>query len=361
MTNYCIRIALARGILLIALSVSQVEITTAAQVDSNSAATIPPDTGRGYRVFVTNEGSGDLSVIDGPSGSMIATWPLGKRPRGIAASPDGRHLYVALSGSPVAGPGVDENLLPSADKAADGIAVIDTADGKLERVIHGISDPEQLAVGRDGARLYVASEDTGKAVILDAKTGRTLAMLDVGAEPEGVAVSPDGSLVFVTSEVGNSVSRIDTKSNHESGRVLVGERPRDIAFTSDGLKAYVTGESDGSLVVIDVAALKVDKRIKVPGEHPRPKGVVVSGDNRHVYITTGRAGNLDAFDAVSLELIGSIAVGARPWGLALSPDGRLAYTANGPSNDVSVVDTSTMKVVGKIPVGVRPWGLIVVR
>ena len=63
-------------------------------------------------LYVTNELSGDLSVIDATTLSIVTTIRLGKRPRGIAASPDGRRLYVALSGSPNAGPGVDEKTLP---------------------------------------------------------------------------------------------------------------------------------------------------------------------------------------------------------------------------------------------------------
>ena len=35
-----------------------------------------------YRVYVTNETSGDLTVIDGARGEVVATIPLGKRPRG---------------------------------------------------------------------------------------------------------------------------------------------------------------------------------------------------------------------------------------------------------------------------------------
>ena len=68
-----------------------------------------PEWKSGYRVYVTNESSGDLSVIDGTTLEVIATIPLGKRPRGIHASPDGKTIYVALSGSPSAPPGVDEH------------------------------------------------------------------------------------------------------------------------------------------------------------------------------------------------------------------------------------------------------------
>src|SRR5688572_26530059 len=59
-------------------------------------------------VYVTNEASGDLTVIDAANNEVIATLPLGKRPRGIHVTPDRKNILVALSGSPIAPPGVDE-------------------------------------------------------------------------------------------------------------------------------------------------------------------------------------------------------------------------------------------------------------
>src|SRR6059058_4730539 len=79
------------------------------------------------RVYVTNESSGDLTVIDAATQTVVATAPLGKRPRGIKVSPDGKSLYVALSGSPIGGPGVERSSLPPADRSADGIGEVDVA------------------------------------------------------------------------------------------------------------------------------------------------------------------------------------------------------------------------------------------
>jgi YVTN family beta-propeller protein len=44
--------------------------------------------GTGGQLLVTNERSGDLSVIDLATERVVATVPLGKRPRGIRISPD---------------------------------------------------------------------------------------------------------------------------------------------------------------------------------------------------------------------------------------------------------------------------------
>ena len=82
----------------------------------------------GYLVYVTNEGSGDLTVIDPAKPEAVATIPLGKRPRGVHDF--GGQIFVALSGSPSAPPGVDESTLPPPDKSADGIGVVDLAQGR---------------------------------------------------------------------------------------------------------------------------------------------------------------------------------------------------------------------------------------
>ncbi len=313
-----------------------------------------------YRVFVTNEMSGDMTVIDGASDTVIATVALGKRPRGIQVSPDGTRLYVALSGSPIAGPDF-EGTPPPADKAADGIGVVDLRTLQLVRVIRGVSDPEQLVVHPDGRRLYVASEDTGTAVIMDAGSGTVLASLPVGGEPEGVGISPDGRFVYMTSEEDHHVAVIDTTLDAVTSTFGVGKRPRHAEFSSDGSRAYVTGEFDASVSVVDVGAHRVLGVINLPGDLVRPMDAALAPDGATLYVTTGRGRLLYAIDAATQEPRASVQVGQRPWGLGVSPDGRRIYTANGPSNDVSVIDAASMTVIRTITAGTRPWGIAVVE
>ncbi len=98
-----------------------------------------------YWVIVTNEKSGDLTLIDGATQKAAATFLVGKRPRGIHASPDGRTLYVArerrpfqpppqmvdATGNPILGKSDDDDDDDkNADKSADGIAVVDVTQRK---------------------------------------------------------------------------------------------------------------------------------------------------------------------------------------------------------------------------------------
>ena len=182
------------------------------------------------RIYVTNEVSGDLSVIDSGNYNVLATIPLGKRPRGIHPSPDHKTIYVALSGSPIAGPGVDESTLPPPDKSADGIGVFDIAQNKVVRIITGGSDPENFDVSQDGKQLYISNEDVSAVSILDVASGKVVKSLAIGAQPEGVKVTPDGKQVCVTSEETGTISVLDPAAGTIIKTFKVGHRPRNIAF-----------------------------------------------------------------------------------------------------------------------------------
>src|SRR5690348_153849 len=82
-------------------------------------------------LYVSAEDGGEVVVVDPEKGEVAARIPVGKRPRGLRLSRDGKLLYVALSGSPRGGPGVDESKLPPADRSADGIGVVDVKARKL--------------------------------------------------------------------------------------------------------------------------------------------------------------------------------------------------------------------------------------
>ena len=317
----------------------------------------PPETPSPYRVYVTNEASGDLTIIDSVKQEAVATIPLGKRPRGIQASPDRRLIYVALSGSPFAPPGTDESTLPPPDKSADGIGVFDVNQNKVVRIFPGGSDPEQFAVSLDGRLVYVANEDAAAASIVQVDAGKVLKTLPAGEEPEGVALSPDGKFIYVTSEDDGTVTVIDTAAAQVLKKFEAGRRPRSVSFLPDGSRAFVTNENDGTLTVVDAKEHRPQGQVLL-GAELKPMGQAMSSDGSRLYVSTGRGKRVVVIDTAVGKVIGSVEVGARPWGIALSPDGKLLYTANGTSNDVSVVDVATLTVIKKIKVGDRPWGVI---
>jgi YVTN family beta-propeller protein len=324
-----------------------------------------------YQVFVTNERSGDVTVIDGGNLKVTATIPVGKRPRGIHVSPDGKVVYVALSGTPIEGPPqIDANGNPifdkkkgddddeNADKSADGIGAVNVGALKLTGKLNAGSDPEEFALSKDGRQIYISNEDTKSASVINIRSGKLEHIIPVGQEPEGVTTTPDGKQFYVTCEAGGDIYVVDAHSYAAIAHFKVNGRPRSVAFLSLGGIGFIPSESAGELNIIDSVNAKVLKTIKLP-TGSRPMRVKLSPDEKRLYVSNGRAGTISVFDSHSYELLDTIKVGARPWGIGVSPPGHFLFAANGPSNDVSVVDLKTNKEVSRIKAGSSPWGIAI--
>lgn len=327
-----------------------------------------------YQVFVTDEKSGDVTVIDGTAFTVNGTIAVGTRPRGIQASPDGKTVYVALSGTPVKAPPQldaggnpifkkgakeDDDEDANIDKSADGIGVIDVATKKLTRKLAAGSDPEEFALSKNGRQLYISNEDVKAASVIDIATSKVEHIILVGSEPEGVTTTPDGKQFYVTCEAGGDVFVIDTGSYKTVAQFKVNGRPRSVDFLPSGAIGFIPSESAGELNVIDAVHAKVLKTITLPAGS-RPMRVKVASDGGKLYVSNGRGGTISVIDAHSYQVLDSIKVGARPWGIALSPDGKFLFAANGPSDDVSVVDIEQGKEVTRIKAGSGPWGVVIV-
>lgn len=315
----------------------------------------------GPRVYVSDEVAGDLSIID-PVTFTVTNINLGKRARGIHATHDGKLLYVALSGSPIGGPGVDEDTLPPPDKSADGIAEFDIAQNKVLRMLPGGSDPENFAISPDDKTIYMSNEDAEGVSFIDIASGKLTTTIKTGKEPEGVTLTPDGKLIYSTNEEDGTVSVIDPAAGKLVKQIKVGRRPRNVVFMPDGAHAYVNAENDGSIGYLDTVKNVMIKPIQLgkPGEI-KPMGMALSSDASKLYVSTGRGKVVFVIDTATNQPVTSFEVGQRPWGIALSLDGKTLYSANGPSNDVSVVDLATNTVTKKVPVSKGPWGVIVLN
>ena len=159
-------------------------------------------------VIVASDEPGDrLVLLSMSAGEPIGTIPVGGRPRGMALSPDGRRIYVAL--------GKD-----------DAVGVVDLASRHVVRRLAVGKDPEQVAVSPDGKTVYVSNEEIAAATAVDVASRRTRFTSPVGKEPEGVAVSPDARKLYVTGESDSSVTVLDAATGRRLHTLAVGARPR---------------------------------------------------------------------------------------------------------------------------------------
>lgn len=117
---------------------------------------------------------------------------------------------------------------------------------------------------------------------------------------------------------------------------------------------YVSNEKDNTISVIDGETLEVIDTIEV-GE--RPRGIVLSEDDKLLYMCTSDEDHIEILDLETKKVIANLPSGPDPELMALSPDGTFLYIANEDDNMVTVVDVKNQSKVVEIPVGIEPEGI----
>jgi PQQ-dependent catabolism-associated beta-propeller protein len=291
------------------------------------------------RVFVTNEKSNNVTVIDGAAHKVIATVQMGERPRGIVASADGKFVYVANSNS-------------------NDISTIDSKTlAVLNRFPAGI-DPEGITVDRRG-RLYAVNENDSALTIIDLGSRKLHKRLEVGTEPETAVLSPDERWVVVSNESSHEIHFIDTVKLEIAGKVAVPRNPRGMRFSADSRQLFVASEADNQLSLIDVESRQLLRSVPTGGE--RPVDITLSKDGERLFISHGRSEDVRVFERATLKFLTAIPVGPRAWWMALSPDGRWLYVTVGRASQLVVIDTHTDQVVARVQAGELPWGVALVE
>ena len=105
---------------------------------------------KGPFAYVTNERDGTITVIDTSTDRVYSTIKIGGRLRGIRLSDDRQKIWVAIS------------YPTNESQGEDKIAELD-AGGKVLAKYEAGTDPENFAVDKAAAKLYIANEDAGTA------------------------------------------------------------------------------------------------------------------------------------------------------------------------------------------------------
>jgi predicted alpha-1,2-mannosidase len=188
----------------------------------------------GGDLFVANNNSDNVTVIDTATNAVIKTIGVGSIAADVAATPDGKTVWVSNFGDGTVQP-IDVATLTAGPPVSVG------------------SQPERLAVSPDGSQLWVANQGSGTVSDVSLATGTVTRTITVGAAPFGVAVTPDSGKVLVTNGGSNSVSVIDAATGSVTATVATGSDPQYVQVSPDGSVAYVADFGSGGVTPVTVS------------------------------------------------------------------------------------------------------------
>jgi len=287
----------------------------------------------------------DVTVIDLSERKVRQTIPLRETSfHGLAASDDGRRLYVSRSTEGIAVLESDASGQWSLARALTLTAARRDRDGPV---------PGGLALSAAGRQLLVALSRNNTLGIVDLAT-EAIEEIEVGIAPYGVVVA--GAMAYVSNWAGRRPEPSDPTGPTSGSRMVIDP-------------ATFIGAS-GTVSVVDLAERTVVAQVEV-GLHP--SGLALNPAGTRLFVANANSDTVSVIDTEARRVIETISTrpetgspfGSAPNALALDPSERRLYVANGSNNALAVVElgrdaspgrgrSGTSRVLGFVPTGWYP-------
>ena len=320
----------------------------------------------GKQLYVAGK-TNELLVLDATTGAVVqrvllpaeqqttpVTDPNAKEQRpdkdsqvsytGLAVSPDGRTIWLSNVRGSIAVFAIDEH---GAVRRSHTLPLPKANAPRREAEI-----PSGIAVTQDGSKLYVCGNLSNQLFELDAANGALLRTFDVGVAPFDVVLV--GERAFVSNQGGRRPGPTD----------LTGPAGRGMLVRVDPVKHVA---SEGTVSVLDLATGKLLRETRT-GLHA--SDLAVSKDQRFVVCANAGSDTVSVMDTdgVLVDTIWarskpSDLLQASPNALCFSADGKRLFVANGTMNAIAVFDfepehRGESKLLGLLPVGWYPGAML---
>ena len=307
---------------------------------------VDPD---GATIVATNSGDDSVSVLNARTLGVETVAPVAGEPFAVATA-RGR-AFVAASAA-----------------TYDSVSAIETEANAFLASLPLDLDVVGIAASQDGRRLFVSGTgpETADLAIVDVESGRvrTVAVADADSIVGGVRVASNGRFVYVAT---SDTHRGKLTMIHAAKARIVGVVPtvspiQDFVLSGDGSVAYVLGRDvqyGGFVETMDTASTRVLATTWIGG-HPTQFALGV--DDTRMYIVD--VDRVAVMCTITGEIVDAIAVGTQPSCVAVSPGfGRLyvadysgavtAYAVASQSSLPDVIDVETIATVRELePAGV---------
>jgi YVTN family beta-propeller protein len=303
------------------------------------------------RIIQTNSAGDSVMLIDPATNKVVGEIKDIEVNHGVTVAPDGSRFYIT-------------------DEAE---STLDVADAKTLKVIKRIpltNHPNNVAISKDGKRVYAAiAIGAGAVDVIDTATLTRAKSIRTEGGIHNVYVTPDGRWVVAGSIPGKKIVVIDQRTEEVAWMLPTDDGVRPIVFetAADGStkRVFFQISNFNGFLTADFATHKVVDKIALPEVSAAEKvteglqgapahGLILTPDQKTLGVLSKMNSRIYFYSLPDLKLQGDSKVGHHPDWVTGTPDGKRFYVANAGSNSVSVIDVATRRELMQIPVGQVP-------
>ena len=342
-------------------------------------------------VFVVNQDSGEVVVVDTDSDTVVERIRLPSAPDEIILSEKSRKLLSSnLAGKTVTITSLDSlgqdavitldfppsrmrlgsagRLLVVGNRDIGAISIIDLETGQESHYIDGLEKPDYFIFGRDERFLYVASEDATRLQVVDVGSGEIqedIPLVQADTGKEGVALvsalarTPGGQLGMVLRKDEAVMDVVDLRENSRIKSVALSGSVDRIYPSANNQYLIIPDNDSGDVSVFSTWSLR--ELGVVPGA-PDAAAVSIALFDSIAFVVSRERSSVLVFSIDDRRKLADIPMPAVPADSVVSVDGLKIYVALPGSGQLAVIDAIKLEVIAMIDdVGERPVDVITVR
>jgi YVTN family beta-propeller protein len=264
--------------------------------------------------------------------------PLSSAP--LLLTPDGREVYVA-------------------DERTGKVLVLDAGAGKQTSSIDVGGVPREMVIAPRRGEIYVLDPSIETVSVIDINSRTLVGKIPAGTAPRSLAVTPDEKKLYIANEhvPQGTISVINLESKQLQKSITGVNCPEALTMTRDGLLLFVVtqcGSGEDPVFVVSTRTDQVER--SVPGLAVGLAGMVTNRADK-LYVGRGGPDRLSIVNTRTNQVDATLNIGARFF--ATTPDDRYLLALGG--SRLFVLSTNENKIANEIPLDPAAGGIAVGR
>jgi DNA-binding beta-propeller fold protein YncE len=181
------------------------------------------------------------------------------------------------------------------------------------------SAPHTVRLGADGM-IYLTCESSAVVAMIDPKTNKVVGAIDSGSKNgHRLAIAGDGKRLYTDNEEDATVSVIDVPNRKLLGKITTPQALAGIAVSDDGRTVVAVSDEQPVIFMIDTAAGKVAREVKLEGV-PKPAQIARYSPDGRLLVISSLNSNMMSFIDTSSGAQATVPVGDQPMDFAFRDD-----------------------------------------